>query len=285
MRRYFEDELALLPDANGSLPPVDLPAPDITAAGRRSRVTSLSSGASLDHALSARDSLSLGITAGITRSEDRLGGDYQTAGGSAFFRRMISERTGMFASLRGGLADYRNSTQGDGFFLTPMLGLDYRLSDRLSVNVSAGVSFTSVENGIGGRVRKTNVAGELALCRRETNGSICAAVSRRAQPTLYGGITTATNANVIYTRNLSDRDQLSFGGGFGRSEGGISTRSNVAGRPRELVSTFVDYRHELSDRLSGFITPRYERIFDRTAEDRHNFAIIAGITYRIGSVR
>lgn len=281
----LEDEFAFSPDANGSLEQIDLPAPDVSAAGRRARVTSLSSGASLDHALNARDSLSFGFTAGITRSQDRLGGDYQTAGGSAFFRRRISERTGIFASVRGGLADYRNSIAGDGIFLTPMLGLDYRLSDRLSVNLSAGVSFTVAQNGEGEKVRRTSVAGDLALCRRQANGSLCAAVSRRAQPTLYGGITTATNANVTYVRSLSDRDQLSFGGSYGRSEGGISARSNVAGRPRELVSTFVDYRREIGERLSAFIAPRYERIFDRTSEDRDNVAIIAGITYRIGSVR
>ena len=265
----------------GVFPP-DFEIPDVSGAGLRSRTTSFSGASSLTRALGPRDSLSLGVNAGLTRSEADVGGDYERWGLFGTYGRQVSVRTQLYLSADAGFADYRDTTQGDGRYLTPVVGVQHQFSDTLAAHAEIGASFANVEGPGGVDVQRTTLAGEASICQRYARSSLCAAVSRRAQPTAFGGITSNTAASVSYGVQINENDRLSLQSSYGRSDRSVSGLGGNFDK-QDVLSASADYRHRFAERLFAFVNPRFEKIFaGGTRPGRDNVEVMVGITYRIG---
>ena len=265
--------------------PPDLEIPDVSSAGLRSRTTTLWGSSSLTRALGPRDSLSLGISAGLTRSEAEVGGDYQRWGVFGTFGRRLSERTQVYLSADAGFADYKDAAQGDGRYITPVIGVEHQFSDTLAAHAEIGASFADVEGPGGSDVQRTTLAGEASICQRYARSSLCAGVSRRAQPTAFGGITSTTAASLTYGVQVNENDRFSLQSSYGRSDRNVSGLAGNVDK-QDVVSASADYRHRFAERLFAFVNPRFEKIFPgATGTGRSNVEVMVGITYRFGRAR
>src|SRR5690606_34122031 len=109
-------------------------------------------------------------------------------------------------------------------------------------------------------IQKTTLAGEASICQRYARSSLCAAVSRRAQPTAFGGITSTTAASVTYGVQINENDRFSLQSSYGRSDRNISLLGGNT-NTQDVFSASADYRHRFAERLFAFASPRFERIF------------------------
>lgn len=266
--------------------PVDtfpgLQIPDVTAAGRRSRVNAIRANSSLNHALSPLDSVQLGLNVGYTDAE---GGDNRVAGLQTAYRRQISERTSARGSVSLGHADYLDRIGGDGTFLTPMVGGEHQLSQNASLSAQVGATFTSIETSAGDRKKNVGLAASFDLCDRRQGRAVCASASRQAQPTAFGGLSTVSSLGISYGADLGERDRFSLAARYGRSKS-ILEDVLLQARDTTMYGLSSTYTRHMNDRLSAYISPSFTRVSsDDFGGGRSNFRAEAGIRLRIGARR
>lgn len=269
-------------DGTGPLLPPDLPAIDTTLAGTRSRVTTIAAGVSVSHLLDERSSLNAGIDLAGTYIEEGGGFDYRSATAQLGYERKVSVRTTVTFGAQFGAVDYLGRGTGDSKIVSPRIGVQHQLSDRLSLSADAGISYVRTDVGPGHSDR-VSFAGSIGLCDRSTNRSLCFSAARSAQPTALGGVSTVTTASLNYDARLSRVDRLSVGARYGR------TNQDGVGLPFVRVTDFVGasatYSRDISDRIAFTVTPSYTKIFDDQQPRRANYALMAGLTLKLGKRR
>lgn len=269
--------------APGPLLPPTLPVIDTTLAGTRSRITSLNTSFGLSHILNEVSSLDAGIELNGTYIEDDVGFDYRSVSTHAGYRRKLSQRTTVTFDMQVGFVDYLGRRTGDSLIASPRLGVQQQLTDRLSLVADAGISYVRTDIGAGDHSKLVSFAGSVGLCDRGPNRSLCLSGGRSAQPTALGGVSTVTTASLNYDARLSRVDRLSLAARYGR------TNQDGAGLPVVRVTDFIGasatYSRDLNDRLAFTVTPSYSKIFDDTQPRSANYALMVGLTIRLGKRR
>lgn len=263
-----------------------VPLPDVTVAGRRSRSNAFTAGLGLKHALSPVDSIGLTVDGGLFKYNSAVDADYRSANAGLQYSRSLSERTSLTASVGVGLVDYIDRRAGDGYFLTPLVGIKQQLSQTMTASAEAGISYSSTESSTGARSRSTGLSGSASLCDRRDNSAICASAARRARPTALGGVSTVTSFALTYDRTLSLRDRLSFSGRYARSKRTAGLAIPLTpDEQTEILGFSGSLQHTFNDRLSGFVTPSYTKVYDDVNPRKANYQVAAGVTYRFGKLR
>lgn len=269
-------------DGTAPLFPPGPPVIDTTLAGTRSRVTSIETGVSISHLLDERSSVGAGINLAGTYIDDNGGFDYRNASMNVDYQRQVAVRTSVTIGAQLGAVDYLGRQTGDSKIVSPRIGVQHQLSDRVSITADAGISYVRTDIGAGFSDRVT-FAGNLGLCDRSTNRTFCLSAGRSAQPTALGGVSTVTTASLNYDARLSRVDRLSIGARYGR------TNEDGAGLPLVRVTDFVGgsatYSRDLNDRIAFTVTPSYSKIFDDALPRRANYALMAGLTVKLGKRR
>jgi hypothetical protein len=239
------------------------------------------------HALNARESLTVDAGVRWTNSADVRASDYRVDTGSLLYERKLSERADLGATVTAGRADYgrRNGVPGGrATYVTPLLGVQLRLSETITSHASAGISLTRADGPTGSAASRATFAGKFDICQRQNRGSLCATASRDVQPTAYAGVTTVSSAGVNVSRMIGPKARASMSALFTRR--GISRSTALAGaaEPQSLVAVSAQYSREIGERLRAFVEPSYSRTSGSFDGGRQNFQISAGIRVRLGTV-
>lgn len=265
-----------LPDP---LVPPGLPVIDTTLAGTRSRVTTIATGITAAYLLDEVSSVNAGIELNGTYIDNDGGFDYRSASAQLGYQRTLSARTSVTLGTQFGAVDYLGRRTGDSKIVSPRVGIQQQLSERLSLSADAGISYVRTDIGAG-HSERVSFAGSVGLCDRSTNRSLCVSAGRSAQPTALGGVSTVTTASLNYDARLSRVDRVSLGARYGR------TNQDGEGLPLVRVTDFigasVTYSRDLNDRIAFTVTPSYAKIFDDIQPRRANYALMVGLTLKLG---
>ncbi|MEH6757975.1 MAG: hypothetical protein V7676_10715 [Parasphingorhabdus sp.] len=263
----------------------DIPLTDVTVAGRRVRVNTFDASTGIDYALSPADSISFSATTSYSKFSNNAGSDYRTGFGNLQYSRRLSERTSIFASVNAGVADYIGRNVGDATIISPQFGAQYSLSERISLNASAGVSYAAIDDGIGARNNNTYISGRLSLCDRDVRSSFCGSVSRSAEPTALGGISAVTSLAVNYDLKLSLKDRVSVSGRYGRTDRSSDPIFAAVRGKSEVYGIQAVYSRYFSDRVSFDVIPSFTKIYEPSVKRDANYSVMASVRVRLGKLR
>lgn len=263
----------------------EIPLTDVTIAGRRARVNTYDASAGIDHILGPADSISFSVATSYSKFGNNVGSDFRSGFGNLQYSRRLSERTVVNASVNAGVVDYLGGDTGDATIISPQFGIQHSLSERLSLNASAGVSYTEIDQGVGTRRNDAYISGQISLCDRGVSSSFCASASRSAQPTALGGISAVTNLAINYDLKVSLKDRVSISGRYSRTDRS-SNITFASGRGKSQVyGVQAVYSRYINDRLSFDIMPSFTKIYEPLIERDPNFSIIASVRLRLGKLR
>jgi hypothetical protein len=261
------------------------PIIDPTLGGLGGRTTSLRASTSLERLLSPTSSVQAGASVGLTRINQAIGEDYRDAAITLGYSKRLSERSVALVNGEVSLVDYLNQPVGDGRLVTIMAGLERRLSDSVSVSGQAGVTAVWTDLPGGDSDQRLSFAASLDLCRQNARTSLCATGSRRARPTLAGGISNVTALALSYGRSIGVRGHASLSGSYGRSTRNFAPGNPLASQGSEVLGIAASYDHELNTRMSAYIAPSFSSASNRGLARRENYQVMLGIRYRLGRVR
>ena len=277
------------------LDPVDgidpeFPDFDPTVAGVDRRTYFYGARASLSRQLSERDAISLGIDANESTIDGSVGNDYRRVGGLVNYARQLTERTSLQSSLTIAKSDLLNQSFGDGISLTPLIGVAQQVNERLSWAASGGITYTEIEDGLGGTFKNTDWAATFQLCNRGERSALCANAARDARPTTFGGLTTSTSASLAYNRQLSQVDRVNLAASYRRSERILQTNPVdddflLQDDTFEFFGVNAGYSRNLTDRLLAFSDVGYTDAIGGTTDREGNFRAVVGLTYVFGGRR
>lgn len=264
---------------------------DPGVAGTDRRTTSLSLSTGLSHRVSERSSVSVSVSASERRIDNGFdtvgeddffrGRDYRTVGLTVGYARSISERTSLNITSSISKSDYLDQSFGDGFVLTPQIGLSQRVDERLSWNAFVGISYSETDDITGVTRTNTGLAGSFGLCNAGERSSLCANLSRDAGPTTFGGLSTNTSASLNYSYRLRQYDRLSLSGTYRKSNRILDDASFLNGNS-EFYGATAEYRRAFSRRFSAFVNGSYGKTDNSQFDGSSNKTAMVGLSYTFG---
>lgn len=285
-RSTFRDDF--LANLNGSLDTIKFPAlvfNDLTIVGRRTRVMTLDAYVGLDHIISEDDAINVFGTTAYSRFGGSIQSDYRTGTLGVRYRRRLSERTSATAGVTATVADYVGVNTGDARIISPQIGIENKINERLSWTANLGVSIASVDNEQRAAQTSAYLTAALSLCDKGVKSALCGSLTRSAEPTAFGGIRPVTNVAFSYERQLSLNDRLSVTGRYGRIGQSNTLLSVAQPRSSQLFGVAATYDKVINDRLSFFITPSFTKVIEKPLRNASNYAITVGVKMRLGKLR
>lgn len=282
---FFNDQELVTPEP-GELPEVQFIDPTVT--GTRERFTTYGVNAAVSRQLSPRDSASVGIAFNESHTSGAFARDYRAADLTLGYGRQLNERTTLRGTVGVTKSDFVGREAGDAISVTPLVGVQQQISERLNWSAQVGLSFTSITNPFGEDQSATTLALAVSGCRRDLRGSLCIAAQRQPRPTTFDGLSNSTAVNVSYNTALSRRDSIGLNASYRASD--RLTTDPALGTPVEGSDQFIgvgaNFRRAFTDDLSGFARGSYSRIlWDDLNEREANVAVYIGLSYVFGNRR
>ena len=270
-----------LPGSNGTPPELILPRSDFLSVTGKYYRFAANGGGSL--ALSAIDSLnfSAGLERAVFRSRFQ-DSDYWTVPASIGYDRQISPRTHIGARVGFQHTDYN----GPATFrmVTPQATLRVLLSERLTFDASAGVSFARVDDGT--RVHKsTGADAEGSLCQRGESSTFCARSGIHQQIATTAGPAKSVFAGVDYSRRLDADSSIQFSLEASHYSAPISVITGHTFSRSNYYRAAADYTRRLSDRWFGGVNVAARKLTQAGPDPDADFSGSVFIRYRFGDVQ
>lgn len=272
----------LFPVLDPSIPinPNDPIAVDPTAgAGLAQRTEALNGALSLRTSLSARDSLSFAARGAHVRFPGSLAPNaYDSYGGSVSYSRSIGPATSIGVSFDVGHVNYV-TLPSDSTQYSPSLTYSTRLAERVSLDLSAGVTISQFEQLVG-RDSSTSFSGSLGLCYIGDVSRACLNASRRVSANSLSGTSTVTSFGANYSVSLSPRSSLSGNLAYAQAR----ALAGVGGQDSDYGYGNVSYSRQILERLSAVVTVSYSDSSNSFVNPRPNFSGSVGVRYRLGEL-
>ena len=270
------------------LDPIEFPEAnfnDVTFAGRRARVETLNASVGLDRVLGEEDSISFNAATSYSRFSGPDQFDYRTGSLGARYQRRLSERTSISAGAMGTIADYIGTKNGDARIISPQIGIENKINERVSWTANLGASVASIDNPLGVSRTKTYFTGAVSICDRGVESALCGSASRSAEPTSLGGIRAVTNLAVVFDKKLSSKDRVILSGRYGQTSQSSSPLIRSGQPNSQLYGVSGTYSKDIGERLAFVVTPSYTKVVERRFRDEANYAVTVGVRLRLGKLR
>jgi hypothetical protein len=234
-------------------------------------------------ALSAIDSLN--FTTGIERSVFRSqleDSDYWTIPASIGYDRQISPRTHVGARVGFQQTDYNGPATVR--MVIPQATFKLLLSERLTFDAAAGVSFARVDDGT--RVRKsTGADAEASLCNRGETSSFCARAGVHQQTATTAGPAKSINAAVDYSHRLGVDSTIQFSIGASHYSAPISVITGRTFSRSNYYRAAADYTRKIGNRWYGGVNVAARKLTEAGQDPDADFSGSLFIRYRFGDVQ
>ena len=233
--------------------------------------------------LGARDSLD--FSSGVDHSVFKTGiveTRYTTIPASIGYQRQINPRATLGARVGAEFTDYNGPSRYS--VITPQVTGSLLLSETLSLNGSAGVSFASVDDGI-----KTNhsigFAGDVSLCSTTVRGHLCAHGSVSQTTATSAGPAKSINVGLDYVRQLDANQSIQFSVNANRYK---SPTAFVVGTTFSRATYFraaADYSHRFGNRWFGGVSLAARKINETGPDPKADVSGSLFIRYRLGDIQ
>ncbi len=257
-------------------------------ANLRERTEVLSGNVGLSFAVSPRDSIDLSArgTQVSFPNGSALSQGYKSYGGSAYYMRTISANTSIGAGLDFMRNDYDNPAFGSSTQYSPTARLTTRLAPRLSLNVSAGLTFSQTDV-LGGSVNSTAFSGSVGLCRDGERARFCVTGSHGISPSTLTGSSKVTSLGASYQYKLTPRSNISANLSYSRSQSlsNIPNIGNLANQDADYGQVGISYDRQILERLSAVVSAGYSDSFGSLVQRGSNLFGSIGLRYRLGDPR
>lgn len=245
------------------------------------RVETIYGSAGLTTSLSSRDSVSVtGRISDVRYPNGALAFNrpYSSYGGGIAYQRLIARDTSIGLGFDAGWADYRGGPLGDSTQLSPSVLFATKLAPRVSLNLSAGVTFSDT-NVVGGSLKGTFFSGSASLCNQGDRSNLCASLSRSVSPTSFSGTSKVTAFGLNHSYKLDPRSEISTTISYSRA-GSVGTLA----RTTDYGTASVGYSRQVAPRLSATLQLSYSDTFNSSLSRGSNFYGAAGLKYRLGNL-
>ncbi|MBT2188952.1 hypothetical protein [Sphingobium nicotianae] len=248
--------------------------------GYAQRTETFNGSLGLNTSLSAYDTLSLSARGASLRYPDGAGSSltYKTYGGSASYSRTIGPATSIGLSFDLGKIDYTTGAN-DSTQYSPAATFATRLADRVSLNLSAGVTISHF-NQLTGSNSKTSFSGSVGLCYSGDLSRFCLNGSRRVGASSISGTSTVTSFGATYSLQLDPRSNIAANLSYARSR----ALAGFTGENSDYGYGSLSYNRTILERLSAVVTVSYSDSKNQFIDPRGNFSGTVGLRYRLGEL-
>jgi hypothetical protein len=249
------------------------------------RTESFFGSAGLNVTLSPRDTLSVfGQASDVEYSGlSTLSRDHTSYGGGLSYSRAVGANTSVGLSFNASRADYKDGRLGDSTQFSPAAIFNTKLAPRLSLNVSAGVTFSEVSLLVGS-TKHTSLSGSIGLCNVGDRSSLCANASQSVRPSAIGGTSTVTSVGANYRYELDPKSRIGAYVSYARSNSLV----DLGNRKTSYGRGGVNYSRDLTQRLGATASVSYGKSFGSDFSSgiarSGNFYGTVGIRYRLGTL-
>ena len=198
-RFLYVPPVPIIPNPNQPPPPINVDDPDLFSfTGRQYRIYG-QGGASF---LTSEGS-TLTVSGGAQRTfyTDDFLDDFTTVFGNGMYSRTLSERTTIGVAVGVNHTNYSNSS-ASATTINPTVNIRTLLSENWDASASVGVSFSKVDQEIGGSDSSTNISLDASLCRSMEFDRFCGHVARYAQSSSRAALVTTTSVGVDWYKKL-----------------------------------------------------------------------------------
>lgn len=268
-----------LTDANGNPIPDPLVVEDT---GRK--LNALNGSASFSTRISPHDSLSFRATVARTSYPGAVtfARSQTSYGASGSLAHTLNSRVSITAGLSYSTQRYVNSANavsllGDSNQIYPSLAVSARLTPRLTLQASAGATFSNITRSTGS-FKQTSFAGSASLCNSGDRSNLCIRASRSVLPSVYFGLSKSSSATMNYSYRLTPRSSIGADVGYSQTDSFRQTGNTSYGS----IFGSGHYQRQLTQRLSAVVSAYYSDPFKSIAARRASFSASIGISYRLG---
>ena len=269
------------PGSSGTPPQLLLPGSDFLSVTGKYYRYAAHGGGSL--ALSALDSLNFsgGVERSIFRSQLH-DSDYWMIPASIGYDRQVSARTHVGARVV-----FRNTNyNGPASFrtVTPQATLRLLLSERLTFDAAAGVSFARVDDGT--KIHNsTGADANATLCRQGESSSFCARAGISQQTATTAGPAKSIYAGVDYSRRLNADSTIRFSLDASHYSAPISVITGRTFSRSNYYRAAADYTRKLGGRLFAGVNVSARKVTQAGSDPDADFSASLFIRYRFGDVQ
>jgi hypothetical protein len=233
-------------------------------------------------ALSAHDNLN--FSAGLERAvfRSRLqDSDYWTIPLSIGYDRQVSARTRLGGRVRFEQTNYN----GPASFrtVTPQATAQVLLSERLTLNAAAGVSFAWVDDGISTH-RSTGADAQASLCQRGETSNFCAHAGVNQQIATTAGPAKSVNAGIDYSHRLGADSSIQFSLEASHYSAPTSVITGQTFSRSNYYRAAADYTRKLGSRWFGGVNVAARKLTEAGPDPKADFSTSLFIRYRFGDV-
>jgi hypothetical protein len=234
-------------------------------------------------ALSALDNLN--FSAGIQRTVFRSqlqDSSYWTIPASIGYDRQISSRTHAGARLVFQQTNYNGPATSR--IVTPQATLRLLLSERLTFDAAAGVSFARVDDGT--RVHKsTGADAEASLCNRGETSSFCGRASVHQEVATTAGPAKSIDVGVDYSHQLDAASTIQFSLAASHYSSPISVISGQTFSRSNYYRAAADYTRKMGSRWFGGVDVSARKLTEAGPDPKADFNASVFVRYRFGDVQ
>jgi hypothetical protein len=234
-------------------------------------------------ALSAIDSLTFntGIERAVFRSRLQ-DSDYWTIPASIGYDRQISPRTHVGARVAYQHTDYNGPANFR--MVTPQATLNVLLTERMTFNASAGVSFARVDDGTAVH-RSTGADAEATLCNRGETSNFCARAGVHQQIATTAGPAKSVNLGVDYSHRIDADSSIQFSLEGSHYSAPISVITGHTFSRSNYYRAAADYTRRLGSRWFGGVNLAARKLTEAGPDPDTDFSGSLFIRYRFGDAR
>lgn len=269
------------PGSTGTPPQLFLPGSDFLSVTGKYYRFAAHGGGSL--ALSALDSLN--FSAGLERSvfRSRLqDSDYWSIPASIGYDRQVSPR--MHVGARVGFQNTNYNGPASFRTVTPQATLRLLLSERLTFDAAAGVSFARVDDGTRTR-HSTGADAQATLCQQGESSSFCARGGISQQTATTAGPAKSIFIGVDYTRRLDADSTIQFSLDASHYSAPISVITGHTFSRSNYYRAAADYTRKLGGRLFAGVNVSARKVTEAGLDPDADFSGSLFIRYRFGDVQ
>ena len=254
---------------------------DITLLGSRQRRLSIRTMVGMSYQPSARDRISLDLSAAFTRYPNPTTFDeYNQYTSHLGYSREVAAETFVGVTVGVSRSNYLGTPEDDGTVITPQLTASAKVDQRWTISGTLGASIARI-NDVVGEVRQTSLAGSFGACRKDERSNFCFTANRSALPSSFGGIRTQTGVGSSFGYRLGERTDISASANYSWADQSILGTANSV----EYFTATMTLNRRLSERVSGFISDGYSDSYGGTFPREANIQVNAGIRVTLGDRR
>lgn len=263
--------------------PVDPGTPIIVdpsgSANYRERSEVFSGNLGLGFTLSPRDTVNVSARGTRLRFPNGTGlsKDYDSYGGNLHYMRAIGANTSIGAGFDIGRSDYVDPAFGNTTQYTPTARLSTRLAPRISLDLSAGVTFSETSFPTG-TISNTSFSASADICREGDRTTFCVSGSHGVSPSSIAGSSRVTAIGARYNYTIDQRSSLNASASYSRS----SSLGGTGGSDSDYGRASVGYERVLRPRLSAVISVTYSDTYSSLVARDANIHGLVGLRYRLG---